>query len=447
MSKETKELYYIATFGCQMNIHDSEKIAALLYDCGYTEAEEMKEASLILINTCNVRPKAVQKAYSMLGTIKDLKTLNSNLIIGLCGCVPQTEKKEVFTKASMVDLVFGTQNIENLPKLLERVKKEKKKQIEIISNRKDSKTSPQKVIREDSVRAWVTIIEGCDNFCTYCIVPFTRGREVSRPAEDIVLEVRALVDEGYKEVALLGQNVNSYGLKESFDTSFPDLLRKVSSIKGLHRIRFVTSHPKDFSDDLIDVMSEFDNICNQIHLPVQTGSDKLLLLMGRKYTRNEYLEKVNRLKQKVGDIGITSDVIVGFPGETEEDFEETLSLLREVRYDGVYSYKYYDRPKTKASEISEKVPIEVINDRFTRLINLQKEISIEKNAEEEGKEIEVLVEGHSKNDKDILSGRTEKNKIVNFKATGLKKGDLARVRILEGKPNCLIGELISPVLQ
>jgi len=431
--------YFIVTFGCQMNSHDSEKIAGVLQECGYTKAGEIEEASLILINTCNVRPKAVQKAYSELGKIKLLKKKNPNLIIGICGCVPQTEKKNVLRRESAVDLVFGTQNIDSLPALLERTQKYKKRQIEILPQK--TSFEKHKIIREEGPRAWVTIIEGCNNFCTYCIVPFSRGREKSRMHDEIFSEVTQLAQEGYKEVVLLGQNVNSYGTEDSLSMDFPALLHHLHSIDNLERIRFVTSHPKDFSSEVIEAMRDLPKVCKQIHLPVQSGSDNVLLAMGRKYTSKGYLQKISMLKERVEDVGITTDIIVGFPGETEDDFEETLSLLSEVRYDGVFSFKYSDRPQTKAADMSGKISPEVMHERFSRLLELQKEISSEKNRDEEGKIVKVIVDGPSKNNPALMSGRDEKNKIVHFSGKEFKRGDIVEVKILEGRPNCLIGKI------
>jgi len=434
------EKYHVITFGCQMNIHDSEKIAGVLEGSGY-EKGQMEDASLILINTCNVRPKAVQKAYSELGKVRELKKKNPSLIIGVCGCVPQTDKETVFRRESSVDLVFGTQNIESLPALLGNVKKQKKRQIEIVEQRGKTASSNYKIIREDDVRAWVTIIEGCNNFCTYCIVPFTRGRENSREPDEVFSEIQSLAKEGYKEIVLLGQNVNSYGQKESF-CELPELLHRINSIDGLERIRFVTSHPKDFSLPLVLAMRDLDKVCGQIHLPVQSGSDRVLSLMGRKYTRREYLDKIALLKENVRDVGITSDIIVGFPGETEEDFQDTLSLLEEVRYDGVYSFKYSDRPRTKAADMTNKIGDDVVKERFQWLLELQKRISAEKNKEEVGKTLRVMVEGESKNNPQLLSGRTYKNKVVHFAGEGLKRGDMVALKITEGKGNCLMGEFV-----
>jgi len=434
------EKYHVITFGCQMNIHDSEKIAGILEESGY-EKGQMSDASLILINTCNVRPKAVQKAYSELGKVRELKKKNPGLIIGVCGCVPQTDKETVFRRESNVDLVFGTQNIESLPTLLDNVKKKKKRQIEIVAQRKNTASSNYKIIREDNVRAWVTIIEGCNNFCTYCVVPFTRGRENSRRPDEIFSEIQKLADEGYKEVVLLGQNVNSYGQKESF-CELSELLCRINSINGLERIRFVTSHPKDFSLPLVLAMRDLDKVCGQIHLPVQSGSDRILSLMGRKYTRREYLDKIAILKENVRDVGITSDIIVGFPGETEEDFLDTLSLLEEVRYDGVFSFKYSDRPRTKAADMTNKINDDVVKERFQRLLDLQNRISAEKNREEVGRTLKVMVEGESKNNPQLLSGRTDKHKVVHFVGESLKKGDMVTLKITEGKGHCLMGELV-----
>ncbi len=408
---------YIATFGCQMNEYDSIRIEELLSD-NYKKVFEPKDADLIILNTCAIREKAEHKVYSLLGRFKHLKKKNPSLILAVGGCVAQQRGEEFFERFPYLDIVFGPHAIFKLPELI--------KTLEI--NRKHlciNNLEPHFVIPRargqlwgiDSVRAYVTVMQGCDNFCTYCIVPYVRGREASRPPGDIIDEVRLLVASGIKEITLLGQNVNSYGKKEQGFPSFAQLLKEVSKIKGLKRLRFTTSHPKDLSPDLIECFSQIDNLCPHIHLPVQAGSNKVLRAMNRHYTREKYLELVSDLRSVCPDISLTTDLIVGFPGETQEDFEQTLSLLEEVKFDQIFAFKYSPRPGTKAAKMSNQVSELEKKKRLAKVLELQDKIGLQRLSRFVGKNIKVLVDGVSKSNPKQLCGRSPGNHVVNFVGT------------------------------
>ncbi|MBX6423638.1 tRNA (N6-isopentenyl adenosine(37)-C2)-methylthiotransferase MiaB [Thermosulfurimonas sp. F29] len=438
---------FLKTFGCQMNEYDSERMLALLAG-EYVPCEAPEEADLILINTCSVRRKAEEKVYSLVGRFRHLKARRPEVVVGVCGCVAQQEGERLVKRMPHVDLVLGTQNVHRLPEALREIEKGRRPLV-LTEMRRDF-VPPLILPSPDGrrpVKAQVTIMQGCDNFCSYCVVPYVRGREVSRPPEDILKEIECLVERGVREVTLLGQNVNSYGKKEPGFPTFAELIRLVAEIPGLWRIRFTTSHPKDLSEDLMRAFAEVDKLCEHLHLPVQSGSTRILRRMNRGYTRDEYLEKVRRLREICPEIALTTDIIVGFPGETEEDFRETLSLLEEVRFDEIFSFKYSDRPYARAREFSDKVPEEVKAERLERVHELQARITQEINRSYIGKTVEVLVEGPSETRPELLTGRTRTNHVVNFSAPeGLDlKGALVYVLIKDTGKHSLRGEYLKTV--
>lgn len=413
---------YIYTIGCQMNVYDSEMFGRVLRPMGYIPAETLEEADLIIVNTCSVRKKAEEKAFSFLGRLQALKKKNPELVVAMGGCVAQQEGANIVSRMPWVDIVFGTRAVGRLPSIIKTFEDTGNRVIDVTLDKVQIEAlPPEDQTYHAPVSSFVTIMRGCDNFCSYCIVPYVRGREISRSPENIVREIEALVAQGTREVTLLGQNVNSYGLKEGI-CSFPDLLRQVSGVKGLLRIRFATSHPKDLSDDLINAYGELDNLCNHIHLPVQSGSNRLLELMNRKYTRERYIEQIEKLRSVRPDIAVSSDMIVGFPGETDEDFEMTLDLVRTIGYDGLFAFKYSDRPHAPAVDFPDKVPDDVKKRRLDTLLRLEKTLSQKRNDAYLGRIEQVLVEGMSKKKKEDgereWSGRTSSNKVVNFTVSG-----------------------------
>jgi len=415
---------YVNTIGCQMNVYDSERIEASLLSEGYALTKSPDIADTIIVNTCSIRAKAEQKAFSFIGRLPGLKHVKPDLVIGVGGCVAQQEGQLILDRFPFVDLVFGTHAIGRVPELIERIRREKVRLVDIdfesgISEPDNHPFPPAK----KTLSKFVTIMRGCENFCTYCVVPFVRGREVSRKPDTIIAEIKTLVDSGVREVTLLGQNVNSYGRKNGL-CSFAELLAMVDEIDGLLRVRFTTSHPKDLSDELIHAFGSLDKLCHHIHLPVQSGSDRILKRMNRKYSVTSYLEKIDRLRETCSDIAVSSDFIVGFPGESKEDFEGTLRLVRQVGFDSLFAFKYSDRPNTPASKIDGKVSKKVKVERLRQLLAIQEDISREKNSHLVGTCQEVLVDGLSKKQANDTkkgsglstqwSGRTGTNKIVNF---------------------------------
>ncbi|MCF6093136.1 tRNA (N6-isopentenyl adenosine(37)-C2)-methylthiotransferase MiaB [Microaerobacter geothermalis] len=438
--------YLLRTYGCQMNEHDSETIAGMLEQMGYTPTEDEHLADVILFNTCAVRENAEDKVFGELGRLKPLKLEKPELILGICGCMSQEEAvvNRILTKYQHVDLIMGTHNIHRFPHLLRNALFSKEMVVEVWSKEGDIVENLPKV-RQDGLKAWVNIMYGCDKFCTYCIVPYTRGKERSRHPRDIIQEVRNLASKGYREVTLLGQNVNAYG-KDLKDVNygFGDLLDDIRKI-DIPRVRFTTSHPRDFDDHLIEVLAKGGNLVEHIHLPVQSGSTVVLKKMARKYTREEYLELVNKIKSAIPNVVLTTDIIVGFPGETEDDFQDTLSLVREVEYDAAYTFIYSPRHGTPAYEMKDDIPEEIKKDRLQRLMDLQNSISRKKNDALKNQVVEVLVEGVSKNNPEMLSGRTRTNKLVNFKGNEKDIGKLVQVKITEPKTWTLKGEAITRV--
>lgn len=443
MNKDLNLKYFIETWGCQMNEEDSEKLSGMLKSLGYTRTEEKTEASVIIFNTCCVRENAELKVYGNLGALKALKQKKPNLVIAVCGCMMQQEgmAESIIKKYPFVDIIFGTHNSYKFPEYLNRVKQEGKSIIEII-NKEEGIVEGIPVDRESSIKAFVTIMYGCNNFCTYCIVPYVRGRERSREPEDIEREIEDLVSKGYKEITLLGQNVNSYGKGLPNDMNFAKLLKRLNNIQGLERIRFMTSHPKDLSEELIDTIAECHKVCDHIHLPVQSGSSSMLKKMNRQYSREQYLDLVRRIKKAIPNAALTTDIIVGFPGETEEDFEGTLSLVKEVEYDSAFTFIYSKRKGTPADEMKDQIEDSVKHERFNRLIDAVNAISAKRNKEYQGKIVEVLVEGTSKNDSEKLMGRTSTGKLVNFTGSHESIGKLVPVKITEALSFSLNGEQV-----
>ena len=434
--------FYIHTFGCQMNLHDSEQMAQLLGEAGYVKASEVGRADIIIINTCTVREKAAQKVYSHLGRLKKLKQKNPDLIMGVTGCLAQELRGGFFRKAPYLDLVIGTHNIHRLAEIIGEIRDRRSQIVETSFRRSVQSLGIRTLPSPGSVSAFVTIMQGCNNFCSYCIVPYVRGREESRQSSDIIDEIKSLAGSGISEVTLLGQNVNSYGATLSGDVDFPELLRMINKIDGINRIRFTTSHPKDLSSDLAACFADLDTVCEHIHLPVQSGSDYVLKKMKRGYTVEEYLEKVHMLKDACPDISITSDMIVGFPGEKESDFQKTIDLMGKVRFDNTFSFRYCDRHGTASEGYDGKVEETVKHERLSRLQSFQEEHSLEKNRYLEGRVEDVLVEGVSKNDDADITGRTRGNKIVNFAGGTDLIGETVRVKIVRAHMLSLRGDAL-----
>lgn len=422
--------FSITTFGCQMNENDSEKLAGMLSEMGFTQVQDEKISDLIIYNTCCVRENAELKVYGHLGALKKLKEDNPELIIAVCGCMMQQEEvvEHIKKKYRHVDLVFGTHNLYKFPELLHRALETRKNVYEIWESTGDI-AEGLPIERKDGIKAWVTIMYGCNNFCSYCIVPYVRGRERSRSVENIADEVKLLAKQGFKEITLLGQNVNSYGKDLGENISFAGLLRELDKIEGIERIRFMTSHPKDLSMELIYAMNDCPKVCSHLHLPIQSGSTRILQKMNRRYTREQYLQLVESVRSCIPGIALTTDIIVGFPGETDEDFEDTLDLMRRVRFDSAYTFLYSKRTGTPAARDPNQLPEDIKKERFERLVEVQNEISREINEKLLGTVAEVLVEGFSKTNESIYTGRTDTNKIVNFKGAGELAGRLVRVRI------------------
>ena len=434
---------YIETYGYQMNEHDSEQILRLLERSHYLETKDAQQADLILVNTCSVREKPEQKVYSALGRFKGLKE-ERGTIIGVAGCVAQQEGQRLLNRIPYLDMVIGTHAIALIPQMLERVEVIGEKVCETGFDRGGKRLDaflPQGPV--SVVKSYVTIMQGCNHFCSYCIVPYVRGRERSRLSQEIVDEVNHLTQRGVKEICLLGQNVNSYGKGLKEEIKFPELLSRLDEIEGVKRIRFTTSHPKDLSEELIQAHGGLKKLCEHIHLPFQSGSNRILKAMNRGYTRESYFEKIDRLREVCPSIAITSDVIVGFPGEEEKDFEETLDLMEKVRFDDLFSFKYSIRKGTRASEISDQVEEQVKQEGLVLLQGIQREITLQKNQGLEGRVEEVLVEGHSKQRDQDVAGRTRTNKIVNFEGDLELTGKLVPVRIVKAYPHSLRGEILT----
>jgi tRNA-2-methylthio-N6-dimethylallyladenosine synthase len=434
---------YIETFGCQINVHDSEQMAALLANVGYKLTDNSKKADLILLNTCSIREKAEQKAFSEMGRLIKLKEHNPKLILGFGGCLAQHLGTKVYSRMEDVDLVFGTHNIHKLPEMITAIQKERRKITQIDFSSKIHSLNVFAPPAQRSPCAFVSIMQGCDNYCAYCVVPYLRGPEMSRTPKDIVDEIKKLTEYGVKEVTLLGQNVNSYGRKLDIDCNFVSLIRKINEIGGIERIRFTTSHPKDLSDELISCFAEVPKLCEHMHLPVQSGSNRILRLMNRGYTLEDYLGKVDRLRHACPQVSITSDIIVGFPGERQKDYQETIDMMEKIRFDSTFSFKYSERKGTEAEKLTEKVPEAEKSLRLKALQVLQESHTKEKNKALEGSRQQVLVEGPSRNSDQDMMGRTRYWRIVNFKGGPEFIGRLVSVDITTGYLHSLRGKVID----
>ena len=439
----TKKLY-IQTYGCQMNQYDSERIAQVMSRVGYLQTDRIDAADLILLNSCSVRDKAEQKVYSALGSWKEFKDYRDGVIIGVGGCVAQQEGKNLLKRVPHLDLVFGTHNIQKLPEMVAQVETSRVRPLEISFYRDPAyMESDDGRPQVQGVKAFVTIMQGCNKVCSFCIVPHVRGREVSRPSGKVIAEIESLVAQGVIEVMLLGQNVNSYGKLTHGEISFAQLLGRVDAIEGLKRIRFTTSHPQDLSPELIEAFATLDNLCEHLHLPVQSGSDTVLGRMRRGYTRQEYLDRIQRLRQRCPEVALSTDIIVGFPGETDEEFDATLELLERVGYDEIYSFMYSARPQTVSAKIYEDdVSGHVKKERLTKVQNFQREISLAKNRQRIGAIEEILVDGSSKLKNGQIMGRTRNNRIVNVTSSENVVGQLLPIRITGATANSLLGEVL-----
>ena len=433
--------YFLKTYGCQMNEHDSENIQAMLEEMGFKEAEDYEQADLILLNTCSIREHAHNKAFGMLGRLKHLKQEKPDIIIGLCGCMAQEEGviQEILTRYPQVNFVFGTHNLHRLPIVLKKYMDTNHQEIEVFS-KEGNLIEGMPVKRMSPYKAYVNIIYGCDKFCTYCIVPYTRGKQRSRRKEDILQEVEELVKEGYQEVTLLGQNVNAYGKDLEENYGMEDLLEDVAKT-NIPRIRFMTSHPWDFTDKMIEVIAKYPNIMKSIHLPVQSGSSRILRKMGRRYTKESYLELFDKIKETVPNVSISTDIIVGFPGEEEEDFQETLDLVRHCKFDNAFTFIYSPRENTPASRLTDNTPLEVKEKRLQELNQLVNQYFLENNQKKVGSIEKVLVEGKNENGKTDLYGYTETNKLINFNGSSDTIGKIIDVKVTDAKTWSLDGEI------
>ena len=434
---------YLQTFGCQMNVHDSEKMLSILADHDYRPTKDIDQADIILFNTCSVRAKPEHKVYSALGRLGKLKEKKRHLIIGVGGCVAQQEGKRLLDRVGHLDLIFGTHSLHRLPELIHDVRASRRPvcAVEFCDHVESLDIFPMPS-NGGKLKSYVTIMQGCDNFCSFCIVPYVRGREKSRPSESIIGEIEALSERGVREVTLLGQNVNSYGKNLPSTLTFPQLLAHINQIEGIRRIRFTTSHPRDISEELVGAFGTLEKLCKHIHLPFQSGSDRILERMNRGYTRKQYMEKGEQLRKVCPHIGITADVMVGFPGEDEGDFHETLDLIQRVQFDNLFSFKYSPRKGTEAAHFPGQIDELTRSRRLRVLQDLQREITLKKNRTLTGRCEEVLVEGASKGSKEEMTGRTSSNKVVNFKGGPELIGQLVKVRIEEGCANSLRGKII-----
>lgn len=432
------------TYGCQQNENDTERIRGILKEAGYEFCERAEDADLVVYNTCAVRENAEQKVFGRIGILKHIKESRPDMIIALCGCMVQQKHitKKIKKLHNHIDLIFGTHMLYKLPELLCEVIKDKKSVV-MIPDSDGAIAEDMPILRDKSDKAWVSVMYGCNNFCSYCIVPYVRGRERSRKPEAVIAEIKSLAANGCTEITLLGQNVNSYGKDLEEKTDFADLLKMVNEIDGIRRIRFMTSHPKDLSPRLIDAMAECDKVCHQLHLPFQAGSDKVLADMNRRYTKEQYLQKIEAVKKRIPDISLSTDVIVGFPTETTEDFEETLDVLRKVEFDNIFSFIYSKREGTPAAKMDFVLSNEEIHKNFDKLLEVQNEISLKKNKEYLGTEQLILVDDVSKNNPEMLTGRTESLKAVNFKGDESLIGKYVTVKITEAHTWSLNGELIK----
>ena len=441
LGKYSGKKYFIKTYGCQMNEHDSENIGALLEQLGFSKVDDYLKADLVLLNTCSIRENAHNKAFGMLGRLKHLKNEKTDLIIGLCGCMAQETSvvEAILRDYKFVNFVCGTHNMNQLPEIIDKAISDNSQQIEVYSREGDLYEGLP-VVRANSYKAYVNIIYGCDKFCTYCVVPYTRGRERSRLKEDILKEVDELINDGYKEITLLGQNVNAYGKDLYDDYNLGDLLEEIAK-KDIPRIRFMTSHPWDFTDKMIEVIGKYPNIMPSVHLPVQSGSNRVLKLMGRRYTRESYLELFHKIKSTVKNVTISTDIIVGFPGEEEEDFLDTMSLVEECKYDNAFTFIFSARVGTPAEKLKDNTSIEEKEERLQRLNEVVNKYFLENNKKLEGKVLNVMVEGTSEK-KNMYYGYSDTNKLINFTSSKeLVPGDIVDVEIESAKTWSLDGKV------
>ncbi|MEI4272664.1 tRNA (N6-isopentenyl adenosine(37)-C2)-methylthiotransferase MiaB [Klenkia sp. LSe6-5] len=444
MTSTEKRTYRVRTYGCQMNVHDSERLAGLLEDAGYTAAPEGDSAAdVVVLNTCAVRENADNKLYGNLGHLRPVKDARPGMQIAVGGCLAQKDRASIVDRAPWVDVVFGTHNVGSLPALLERARHNDEAQVEIKEALEVFPSSlPAK--RDSAYAGWVSISVGCNNTCTFCIVPALRGKEADRRPGDVLAEVQALVDQGVLEVTLLGQNVNAYGSDLGHRGAFADLLRATGAVEGLERVRFTSPHPRDFTDDVVAAMAETPAVCHQLHMPLQSGSDDVLRRMRRSYRRDRYLGIIERVRAAMPDAAITTDVIVGFPGETEQDFADTLDVVRQARFASAFTFQYSKRPGTPAAEMDGQLPKEVVQERYLRLTALQEEISWAENRALVGTDVELLVaagEGSKDADRGRMSGRARDGRLVHFASVpGVRPGDVVETVVTEAKPHFLIAD-------
>src|SRR6056297_791923 len=438
------KFYNIITYGCQMNEHDSERLAGMLEEMGYQHTKKLDKADIILLNTCIIRENAELKVFGKLGELKKYKRENPDLIIGIGGCMMQQDQPvdEVYKKYRHVDLIFGTHNIHHLPNLIKKIEETRERVVEVW-DQEEGLIPDLPSQRESEYSAWISIIQGCDNFCTYCIVPYVRGRERSRPIASIVNEAERLVEDGVKEITLLGQNVNSFGNDLDKDITFPKLLEELNKVEKLKRIRFMTSHPRDFSDALLDKIKNLNKVANHIHLPVQSGSNKVLKEMNRGYTREYYIERVKNIQEEIPGASVSTDFIVGFPGESEADFQKTIDLVKELNFDMAYTFIYSPRSGTPAARRDDQIDDDVKKERLKRLMDLQNKISYDKNQKLIGTTQEILVTGPSSSDPEVFEGRTSTNKICFIDKREDLVGELVKVKINSAKSWTLEGTVIE----
>lgn len=432
------------TYGCQQNENDTERIRGMLKESGFGFTDDAEVADVVIYNTCAVRENAEQRVFGRLGILKHIKEKRRDMIIGICGCMVQQQHitEKIKSTHEHVDLVFGTHALYKMPELLYKAMHQKKLVVDITDS-EGAIAENIPIMRDAEQKAWVSVMYGCNNFCSYCIVPYVRGRERSRRPEAVIAEVKELVAAGCSEISLLGQNVNSYGKDLDIDIDFSDLMKMVNEVEGVERIRFMTSHPKDLSDKLIYTIRDCDKVCKQLHLPFQAGSDKILKQMNRKYTKAEYLEKIEKVKREIPNISLSTDVIVGFPTETKEDFEETIDVLKKVEFDNIFSFIYSKREGTPAAKLDFVLTEDEIHENFNRMLAVQNEISKRKNDAYVGRIETVLVDGVSKNNENTLSGRCDSSKIVNFTGDESLIGKYVKVRITQSHTWSLNGELIE----
>ncbi|MGL4589829.1 MAG: tRNA (N6-isopentenyl adenosine(37)-C2)-methylthiotransferase MiaB [Mycoplasmatales bacterium] len=437
------QTYHILTYGCQMNAHDTEVMAGILEELSYTNTEDINEADVIILNTCAIRENAENKVFGKVGSLKHLKQANPDVILAVCGCMSQEEEvvNKLLKTYPYVDLIFGTHNIHRLPNLLDEAVKSKEKVVEVWSKEGDVIENLPRT-RKSETKAWVNIIYGCDKFCTYCIVPFTRGKERSRRSADILLEIQELQKKGYQEVTLLGQNVNAYGNDLADELSFGKLLEEVAKI-GIPRVRFTTSHPWEFTEEMIEAIAKYPNIMSHVHLPVQAGNNAVLKIMGRSYTREGYLELFDKIKNTIPNVAITTDIIVGYPNETEEQFAETLTLYDYCKFDQAYTYIYSARAGTPAAKMVDNVTSQEKKDRLRRLNEAVAKYSFEKMEKQVGKTLKILVEGPSNRDPNVLAGYSESMKLVHFTGDASLIGKIVEVKIYDAKNFNLYGDLVE----